>query len=121
MNLFTLINLVIALSILNVWLIRFNKKTSFRGGESNSLKEEFLVYGLPIWFMYFIGFIKISLALLLIVGIWINQINIYVIALMILLMLGALIMHIKVKDPIKKSMPALSILLLLVVIFMNNA
>jgi len=121
MNLFTLINLVIALSILNVWLIRFNKKTPFRGGESNSLKEEFLVYGLPIWFMYFIGFIKISLALLLIVGIWINQINIYVIALMILLMLGALIMHIKVKDPIKKSMPALSILLLLVVIFMNNA
>ncbi|MDB2415579.1 DoxX family protein [bacterium] len=121
MNVFTLINLIIALGILNVWFFRFNKKTPFRGGESNTLKEEFLVYGLPTWFMYVVGFIKVSLAVLLIVGIWVKEINLYVISLMILLMLGALVMHIKVKDPIKKSVPALSILLLLLAIFINNA
>ena len=30
-----LVNLIVALTLLNVWLIRFNKKTKFRGGDSN--------------------------------------------------------------------------------------
>lgn len=120
MDLFVIINLIVALSILNVWLLRFNKKTPFRGGDSNSLKEEFLVYGLPLWFMYFVGFVKVTLAVLLLLGIWLTHINIYTISFMILLMLGALIMHIKVKDPIKKSLPAFSILLLLAFVFINT-
>jgi len=114
------INIIVSLSILNVWLIRFNNQTPYRGGDSNSLKEEFHVYGLPTWFMYFIGTIKVILAILLIVGIWEQQINIYVVCSMILLMLGALAMHIKVNDPIKKSLPAFSILLLLMFILLNN-
>ena len=48
------------------------------------------------------------------------EINIYVVSAMILLMLGALLMHIKVNDPIKKSLPAFSILLLLLFILFNH-
>lgn len=114
------INIIVSLSILNVWLIRFNNQTPYRGGNSTSLKEEFHVYGLPSWFMYLIGTIKVILAILLIVGIWERQINIYVVCSMILLMLGALAMHFKVNDPIKKSLPAFSILLLLMFILINN-
>ena len=36
-------------------------------------------------------------------------------------MIGAIIMHIKIKDPIKKSFPAISILiLLLTIIYLSN-
>jgi len=120
MNYILIINVLVSLTILNVWLLRFNKKTPYRGGESNTLKEEFLVYGLPTWFLYLIGSIKVTLAVLLIVGIWFPVINIYVAYSMILLMAGAVLMHLKVKDPVKKSLPAISILLLLLSIIVLN-
>tara|TARA_B100001057_G_C22859719_1_gene954010 strand:+ start:1705 stop:2070 length:366 start_codon:yes stop_codon:yes gene_type:complete len=114
------INILVSLSILNVWLLRFNNQTPYRGGDSNTLKEEFHVYGLPKWFMYLVGTTKVILAILLIVGIWKKHINIYVVSSMIVLMLGALLMHYKVSDPIKKSLPAFTILLFLVFILINN-
>ena len=120
MDYFIFINLLVSLTILNVWLLRFNKQTPYRGGDSNNIKEEFNVYGLPAWFMYIIGTTKVILAILLIVGIWERQINFYVVSAMILLMLGALAMHFKVNDPIKKSLPAFSILLLLIFILLNH-
>ena len=120
MDYIVLINVIVSLSILNVWLLRFNNQTPYRGGDSKTLKEEFHVYGLPTQFMYLIGITKVILAILLIVGIWKQQINIYVVSSMIILMLGALVMHYKVSDPIKKSFPAFTILLLLVFILINN-
>ena len=120
MDLLLTLNLIIALGILNVWVVRFNQKTEFRGGDANSLKEEFETYGLPVWFMYIIGFVKISLSILLIIGIWIPQINLYISLAMTLLMIGAIIMHLKIQDPLKKSLPAFSILLLLVGVILNS-
>ncbi|MBF24921.1 MAG: hypothetical protein CMP49_00150 [Flavobacteriales bacterium] len=114
MDILIIINILISLTILNVWIVRYNKKTQWRGGEAKSLMEEFHVYGLPHWFMLIIGFLKISLALLLIVGLWIPSVNLYTACAMSVLMLGAIIMHLKVNDPIKKSLPALSILVLLI-------
>ena len=75
MDYIVLINVIVSLSILNVWLLRFNNQTPYRGGDSNTLKEEFHVYGLPTWFMYLIGITKVILAILLIVGIWKQQIK----------------------------------------------
>ena len=91
MDYIVLINVLVSLSILNVWLLRFNNQTPYRGGDSNTLKED--VYGLPTWFMYLIGIKSNFLAILLIVGIWKKHINIYVVSSMIILMLGALVMH----------------------------
>ena len=116
----SIINIVIALCILNVWIFRFNKKTAYRGGSAKNMKEEFKEYGLPMWFMYLIGSIKIILSIVLIIGVWTTEINIYAYIFMSILMLGAIFMHLKVNDPLKKSIPAITILsLLLIVIFYN--
>ncbi len=107
---------VIGLSILNVWLLRSRKATAWRGQQARNLKEEFDVYGLPPWFMRVVGFFKILFAVLLILGVWLPALTRPAAAGMAVLMLGAVSMHIKVKDPLKKSLPALTILALCVVV-----
>lgn len=115
-----ILNLVIAFTLLNVWLIRRNKQTMYRGGDANSMSEEFSTYGLPKWFMYAVGSLKVIIAFLLIIGIWISKLNMYSYILLALLMLGAIIMHLKVKDKIIKSVPALSLLTLLLLLIIIN-
>ena len=55
--------LIIGLGILNVWLLRFNKATAYRAGNAKNMKEEFSAYGLPLWFMWVVGGLKILFAL----------------------------------------------------------
>jgi uncharacterized membrane protein YphA (DoxX/SURF4 family) len=100
------LQLVVALGLLNVWLLRAGAATAYRGGASKSLKEEFAAYGLPAWVFYFIGTLKIGCALLLIVGAWIPALVRPAAAVVVVLMLGALAMHVKVGDPPLKSLPA---------------
>jgi uncharacterized membrane protein YphA (DoxX/SURF4 family) len=108
------LQIIIAIGLLNVWLIRFNKSTPFRGGNATSLKEEFSSYGLPAWFSYLVGALKISSAIFLILGLWFPQFVLPVVLLVSTLMLGAIFMHIKIKDPIIKSVPAFSMIVLCV-------
>jgi hypothetical protein len=111
---------VVSLSILNVWLLRFNKSTPWRGGEANSLLEEFHAYGLSTSFAYTVGVIKVGLALLLIVSIFWEPATLYAAGGIILTMTGAIIMHLKVMDPLKKSLPAFIFLLISVFIFFSS-
>jgi uncharacterized membrane protein YphA (DoxX/SURF4 family) len=104
------VQVVIALGIYNVWLVRRGMVTGWRGGTAKNLKEEFEVYGLPGWFMGVVGFLKLLLATLLIAGIWLPALTRPAAAGMAVLMLGAVAMHVKVKDPLKRSLPALSML-----------
>ena len=106
----TILQIIIALGIVNVWLLRFGGSTEWRGGSAQNMTEEFSVYGLPAWFMRFIGFLKISLAALLIVGVWVPGITGYAALGMVALMIGAVAMHVKVGDPLRKSLPAISML-----------
>ena len=55
--------IIIFISIINVWFIRFNKPTPWRGGDSKSMKEEFETYGLSHTIMYLVGTIKVGLAI----------------------------------------------------------
>ena len=110
------IQVVIGLGILNVWLLRFGKATAWRGGEAMNMKEEFEVYGLPGWFMKLIGVLKVLFAVSLIAGVWIPELTKPAAIGLGLLMLGAVAMHVKVKDPVKKSLPAFSLLVLCVVV-----
>jgi uncharacterized membrane protein YphA (DoxX/SURF4 family) len=110
------IQLIIAVSIFNVWLLRFGKPTSWRGGSAQNMKEEFSTYGLPSWFMILIGSLKIILATLLVVGIWLPVLVRPAAIGMGALMLGAIIMHFKVKDPPLKSLPAFTFLVLSIVL-----
>ena len=106
------IQLIIAVSIFNVWVLRFGKPTSWRGGTAKNMKEEFRTYGLPNWFMILIGSLKITLATLLIIGIWVPVLVRPAAIGMGVLMLGAIIMHFKVKDSSIKSLPAFTFLIL---------
>jgi len=100
------LQLIVGLSILNVWLIQPTKNTQWRGGSATTIKEEFKVYGLPEWSCYLIGFLKVALALALLAAIWFPQLLRPAAIGLGLLLTGSIIMHLKINDPIKKSFPA---------------
>ena len=104
--------ITIALSIYNVWFFRFNKPTRYRGKNAETMKDEFISYGLPEYFVWLIGFLKVTLATLLLIGIYINSLVFPASIGMAILMVGAIAMHIKVNDDIIKSLPATIFLIL---------
>jgi uncharacterized membrane protein YphA (DoxX/SURF4 family) len=108
--------IVVALGIFNVWILRFRKTTNWRGGNARNLTEELQVYGLPGWFMGLVGSLKLLCATLLIAGSWFPNLTKPAAVGMAVLMLGALFMHLKVKDPLQRSLPAFCVLALCVVI-----
>ncbi len=112
--------IVIALGIANVWLVRASKSTAYRGGGAQDMKEEFAVYGLPESFMRLIGAAKLLLAAALIAGIWWPLVTRPAALGMAALMLGAIAMHLKVKDPLLKSLPALAMLALAVFVAVGS-
>lgn len=107
-----IIKVFIFLSIVNVWFFRFNKPTSWRGGQAANMKREFEVYGLSESVMYLVGGLKVLAATLLIVSIWVPQLTLPAAGIMAVLMAGAISMHLRVKDPLRSSFPALSFLVL---------
>ena len=104
------LQLVIGLGLLNVWLLRSPAATSYRGGDASNLREEFAVYGLPTWAYYATGALKIGSGALLLAGLWWTSLVMPVAAVVVVLMVGALAMHAKVRDPLVKSLPALAML-----------
>jgi uncharacterized membrane protein YphA (DoxX/SURF4 family) len=106
----------VALGLLNVWLLRAGKASPWRGGDAANMREEFAVYGLPSWAPAVVGFLKISLALLLIAGIWFPALTRPAAAGIVVLMVGAIAMHVKVGDPPQRSLPAAVLLLLSLVV-----
>jgi hypothetical protein len=107
-----ILQIVIGLGLLNVWIIRFNKETAYRGGIAKTLKEEFVEYDLPAWSCYVVGFLKIIAALFLIAGVWIPQVVLPFGILVLFLMFSAVTMHVIIRDPIFKAMPALALLVM---------
>ena len=115
------LKLIVGLSILNVWLIQPKKATKWRGGNAKTLIEEFEVYGLSKTVFYVIGFLKVGLALILLASIKFESLTLIGSIGLALLLLGSVIMHIKVKDELFKSFPAiLFIILNLVIIFLSR-
>ena len=114
----TILQVVVGLGLLNVWLLRAQSSTAYRGGSAHSLREEFAAYGLPDWFFYLVGALKIGSGVLLIVGLWVPEVVPPAAGTVAVLMVGALSMHAKVKDPLSKSLPALLMLLMAVAILL---
>lgn len=103
---------VIALGLINVWLVRVHKPTEYRGGKAANMIDEFRVYGLPIWFMFVVGSAKLLITLCMIIGFWIPALVYPASAFLAMLMIGAIAMHIKVKDPFIRTVPALLMFLM---------
>lgn len=116
----SVLQVIVGLGLLNVWLVRARSATAYRGGAAQSLKDEFAVYGLPEWTFYLVGGLKIIAGVLLIVGVWVPGLVRLPAAVVSVLMVGALAMHAKAKDPVSKYLPALSVLLMSVAILLLN-
>ena len=113
-----LLQIVAGLGIFNVWLLRFGQDTVYRGGNASNMREEFVVYGLPTVALYIVGLLKIVSAIGLIAGIFLPLLIAPSAILLAALMIGALVMHFKIRDPFKKSLPALIMLTLCVAILL---
>jgi len=105
-NVIAALQIVIALGIVNVWILRFGKATAWRGGDATNMKAEFAAYGLPPWFVGVVGTLKLLCAAGLVAGIWVPALVQPAAGLLGALMLGAIIMHVKVTDPLRRSLPA---------------
>jgi hypothetical protein len=93
--------LIVALSIVIVWVFRFD-----------NIVIEFKQYGLSVLTRTMVGSTKIALATLLVAGIFYPALVPIPALIMAFLMLSAQYFHFKVKNPWQKRMPSLFLLLL---------
>ncbi|MBT8316896.1 MAG: hypothetical protein HKP59_04670 [Lutibacter sp.] len=104
-NLINLAQLIVAISVIYVWTFRFH----------NVLKE-FKQFGLSDLTRNIVGATKISLATLLITGIWYPSLVLIPSILMGILMISAQFFHFKISNPFIKHLPSLILLVLSAII-----
>ncbi len=108
----SILQVLIALGLVNVWIVRSGRATKFRGAGAQNMREEFAVYGLPGWFLYVVGFLKLLIATVMVVSLFVSYVRdtvaVPALGVLVILMLGAITMHVKVKDPFIKMLPAFS-------------
>ena len=100
-----ILSTIVGLTVINVWLFRSNRSTSYRGSDATNLLEEFEVYGLEDYFLI-IGIIKVSLAVLLLLSLYFKKLSFFASSGIAVMMLVAVYMHINVGDELIKSMQA---------------
>jgi hypothetical protein len=105
------LKIIVGLSLLNVWLLQYNKPSRWRGGDSKTMLQEFDAYGLGSTMCYVVGFLKVGFALALIASIWLADLELVSAYVLGLLLTGSILMHIKIKDSLIKSFPAALFLL----------
>jgi uncharacterized membrane protein YphA (DoxX/SURF4 family) len=100
---------VVAASIFFVWVVRYD-----------NLIQEFKQYGLPDWLRDLVGILKLTFALLLLVGL--QRASVAVIgSLGIAGLMGcAWAVHLRVKNPVFKMLPSLTLLALCLIIAVIN-
>jgi hypothetical protein len=108
-ELVTIAQLIIAISVYYVWIFRFH----------NVIKE-FEAFGLSDLIRNIVGASKISIATLLIVGIWHSSFILISSVLMGLFMIGAQYFHFKVKNPFIKHLPSLILLILCIFLMLQS-
>jgi hypothetical protein len=96
-----LAQVVVAISVYFVWIFRFH-----------NVVKEFEEFGLSDVVRNFVGASKISIAALLIVGVWQSSYVFISSILMGLFMIAAQYFHFKVKNPFIKHLPSLVLLIL---------
>jgi uncharacterized membrane protein YphA (DoxX/SURF4 family) len=102
----SVLQILVGLGLLNVWLLRRQSATAYRGGSAKNLKDEFAAYGLPAPMFYIVGGLKIICGVLLLVGLAYPAVVLPAAATVAVLMVGAVAMHLKVGDPVTKYVPA---------------
>ncbi len=97
--------IIVSLSVAYVWIFRYAV-----------IINEFKQFGLSDLTRTFVGAFKVSLATLLVTGIWFHQLIAIPAILMGLCMLAAQYYHFKINNPFIKRLPSLILLILCVFI-----
>ena len=86
-------------SIFFVWVVRYQ-----------NIVEEFRTYGLPIWLRDLVGILKLSFLIML----FSNDLSIVIFGSLGIagLMFGALFTHLRIKNPIYKMLPSMSLMII---------
>ena len=98
-----------ASSILFVWVVRYE-----------NIITEFQQYQLPVWLRDMVGILKLSFSIMLLVGIYDEKFKYLGSSGLILLMLAALMTHIKVKNSFYKALPSLTLLVFSTIILLSQ-
>ena len=100
---------LMAASILFVWVVRYD-----------NIVAEFKQYRLPDWLRDFVGILKLTFALMLLIGIERKPLAVTGALGIAALMAGAFVTHLRVKNPPTKMAPCVSLLLIsLAIAFIN--
>ena len=82
--------------------------------------SEFKTYGLPDWMRDLVGTLKLTFALMLVIGIDKPQMAIVGASGLSVLMAAAVITHIRIKNPLFKMLPALTLFIFAIVLVYAN-
>ena len=108
-NILNIVQVIVAISVVYVWVFRYH-----------NVVREFMEFGLNDIIRNFVGASKISLATLLVVGVWFPSLVLIPSILMGALMICAQFFHFKVKNPLIKHIPSLILLILCSFIAFNS-
>jgi len=109
-NLLTMAQIIVAASVAYVWVFRYDV-----------IIKEFKQFGLSDLTRTFVGALKVSLATLLVAGIWFPQLVTIPAALMGLCMLAAQYFHFKIKNPFIKHLPSFIFMILCIFITLASS
>jgi len=106
-SLVDLIKILVFSSVLFVWVVRYK-----------NLVEEFRFYNYPEWLRDLVGIVKISLVIM-IMRENVQLVKLGAIGIMIL-MLAAMMTHLRVKNPFNKMLPSLVLFIFCSIIFYST-
>ena len=120
MDIHQILQLSTGVSILVVWLFRSNTPTRYRVGTATTLQGEISEAGLPTWTYNVLKIFKPLIALSLIVGLLYDPLTLPSVTCMLVLMTGAIGMHIHARDSITKTTPAIILFTFCIVVCYNT-
>ena len=103
------LQIITASSILFVWVVRYE-----------NIITEFQQYQLPEWLRDLVGILKLSFSIMLLAGIYDEKFKYLGSSGLILLMLAALLTHVKMKNSFYKALPSLTLLVFSTIILMSQ-
>ena len=105
-----LLIVLVSLTVITAWTYNLNLDTTFRGGDSTNMIDEFEAYGLNFTTMVVVGIFKVACALMLLFGLKYKKLILPASGVMILFMIAAVYFHISISDPIVPTLPSLLML-----------
>ena len=98
---------LVAGSIFFVWVVRYQ-----------NIIEEFRAFGLPAWLRDLVGILKLSFILMLLSSD--SNAVLFGASGITVLMLAALLTHLKIKNPFYKMLPSMSLMILCLIILLHT-